>query len=297
MYFGVNPKTMKLIVFLTSILLLQSCVMYYNTNDLRSNLDGNLDQIDENFKGIESDYAKKTEAYLSLKEQIVDVSAEPFASIMDKKSALDHSYKELKDKGAALTRYKADFETLAKGKEQFRSNEDEWEKWSEIKKNFKNTGENISSIADEYSKRSNKLAEALSDGSFKMIDPDKFNATIDGNLTRLSEYALKMNKHINTRKEELKKRHESNEINDSVNQVKSDIIKEMENKLFSLRSILKRIYMTKSSLNLSNAKNNKIWVGTNTKSNDLLQKVEELIRKVENIDKELISLTNKLNEP
>jgi len=55
--------------------------------------------------------------------------------------------------------------------------------------------------------------------------------------------------------------------------------------------------MTKSSLNLSNAKNNKIWVGTNTKSNDLLQKVEELIRKVENIDKELISLTNKLNEP
>jgi len=271
--------------------------MYYNTNDLRSNLDGNLDQIDENFKGIESDYGKKTEAYLSLKDQIVDVSAEPFASIMDNKSTLNQSYNELKERESTLKRLKADFEALAKGKDQFRSNEEEWEKWSEIKKNFKNTGEDISSLADEYSKRSNKLSEALSDGSFKMIDPDKFNANIDGNVTRLNEYALKMNKHIKTSKEELKNRYENREINDSTYQVKSEIIEEMENKLFTLRSILKRINMTKSSLNLSNAKNNKIWVGTNTKSNDLLQKVEELIRKVESIDKELISLTNKLNEP
>ena len=288
---------MKLIVFLTSILLLQSCVMYYNTNDLRNNLDGNLDQIDENFKSIESDYGKKTEAYLSLKEQIVDVSTEPFASITDKKSALDQSYHELKEKESTLKRLKADFEALAKGKEQFRSNEEEWEKWSEIKKNFKNTGENISSIADEYSKRSNKLAEALSDGSFKMIDPDKFNATIEGNMTLLSEYALKMNKHIKTYKEDLQKRFENQEIKDSTYQVKSDIIKEMESKLFTLRSSLKQIYMTKLSLNSSNAKNSKIWVGTNTKSNDLLQRMEELIREIESIDKELISLTNKLNEP
>jgi len=288
---------MKKILLLFSLFLFSSCVMYYNTNDLRNNLDGNLDQIDENFKSIESDYGKKTEAYLSLKEQIVYVSAEPFASIMDNKSALDQSYKELKERESALKRYKADFEALAKGKEQFRSNEEEWEKWSEIKKNFKNTGENISSLADEYSKRSNKLAEALSDGSFKMIDPDKFNTTIDGNVTRLSEYALKMNKHIKTSKEELKNRHESNEINDSVYQTRSKIIEEMESILLRLRSSLKQIYMTKLSLNSSNAKNSKIWVGTNTRSNDLLQRMEELIREIESIDKELINLSNKLNEP
>jgi ribosomal protein S15P/S13E len=270
--------------------------MYYNTHDLKSNLEQNLNQFNENIKSIESDYDKKTEAYFSLKEQIVDVSAEPFSSISYKKSALDQSFDELKERELAIQGHKADFKKLAKGKDQFRSNEKEWKEWSVIKKNLKKTTEDISSLANEYSSRSNKLAEALSDGTFKMIEPDKFNANIQENMTRLSEYALKMKKHIKTHTKDLKKRHENREINDSTYRVKSEIVEEMENQLFTLKSILKRINMTKSSLNLSNAKNNKIWVGTNTKSNNLLQKVEELIRKVENIDKELINLTNKLNE-
>ncbi len=288
---------MKNILLLFSLFVFSSCVMYYNTKDLRGDLEQNLEQYDSNFKRIESDHSKKTEVYLSLKEQIVDVSTEPFASIMDKKSALDQSYKELKERESSLKKYKADFEALAKGKEQFRSNEEEWDKWSLIKKNFKNSASDIGSLGDEYSRRSNILAEALSDGSFKTIDLEKFNSTIEGNVIRLRDYTMKMNEHIKTSKEELKNSYETREINEGVYQAKSKIIEEMESILLRLKSSLKTIYMTKMSLNSSNTKNSKIWVGNNTRSNELMQRMEELIREIESVDKKLVNLSKQLNEP
>ena len=156
------------------VLLLSSCVVYYNTNDVRNDLNANINITKANFSNVENDYEEKIKIYESLSNDIVDVNKNPFKNITSKKSTFDEAYQKIRHKKDLLYSYQNTFEKLVAGKSQIKSNEDEWDQLKKIKNNVQSTGNEMNNLATSYTAASNELGEAISNGGFGKIETQAF---------------------------------------------------------------------------------------------------------------------------
>ena len=83
MYLYLNCKKIKLNLFslLLNLFVFSSCVVYYNTNDIRKTIQTNINQITTNYSKIKIDYNKKTKIYNQLSKYIINPELESFKTI------------------------------------------------------------------------------------------------------------------------------------------------------------------------------------------------------------------------
>ena len=101
---------------------------------------------------------------------------------------------------------------------------------------------------------------------------------------------------INSYKNKLEIANDKGQINDSTYQVKMGLINNMSTELTNIQSSVKRITVFESSFQLKNKKMDKVWIGENTKSNELMKKIEYSINDVNNGIAKIKAISAKLNE-
>ena len=69
---------MKFFYFLLLVSLLQSCVVYYNTNDMRNSMNNNIAQIEQNYSLTKNDYLEKMKLYQGLESNVLDKNENSF---------------------------------------------------------------------------------------------------------------------------------------------------------------------------------------------------------------------------
>ena len=69
---------MKFFYLLLIVSLLQSCVVYYNTNDMRNSMNNNIAQIESNYSLTKSDYLEKKKLYQGLESNVLDKNENSF---------------------------------------------------------------------------------------------------------------------------------------------------------------------------------------------------------------------------
>ena len=75
---------MKYLYLLLYVSLFQSCVVYYNTNDIRNTMNNNIAQIEQNYSLTKSDYIEKNELYKELESNVLDKKENSFNSSFKK---------------------------------------------------------------------------------------------------------------------------------------------------------------------------------------------------------------------
>ena len=114
---------MKYFYVLTVVSLLQSCVVYYNTDEIRNTMNNNIAQIEGNYSLAKGDYTEKNELYNGLKSNVLDMNDDSFKLISEKKNSFDDAYQNLLDKKEAIINTKNQFDQLIEGKSEIKSNE------------------------------------------------------------------------------------------------------------------------------------------------------------------------------
>ena len=76
---------MKFFYSLLFVSLLQSCVVYYNTNDMRNSMNNNIAQIESNYSLTKNDYLEKKTLYEGLESNVLDKNENSFTQISKKK--------------------------------------------------------------------------------------------------------------------------------------------------------------------------------------------------------------------
>ena len=74
------------------------------------------------------------------------------------------------------------------------------------------------------------------------------------------------------------------------------LINKMSTELTNIQSSVKRITVFESSFQLKNKKMDEVWIGENTKSNELMKKIEYSINDVNNGIAKIKAISAKLNE-
>lgn len=124
---------MKYFYLLTAVSLLQSCVVYYNTDEIRKTMSNSIAQIEGNYSLEKGDFIEKNGLYNELKSNVLDVNDDSFKLLSEKKNSFDDTYQNLLYKKEAMKKTKIQFDHLIEGKNEIKSNEKEWGELKEIK--------------------------------------------------------------------------------------------------------------------------------------------------------------------
>lgn len=124
---------MKYFHLLTAVSLLQSCVVYYNTDEIRKTMSNSIAQIEGNYSLSKGDFTEKNGLYNELKSNVLDVNDDSFKLLSEKKNSFDDTYQNLLYKKEAMKKTKIQFDHLIEGKNEIKSNEKEWGELKEIK--------------------------------------------------------------------------------------------------------------------------------------------------------------------
>ena len=287
---------MKFFCLLLFISLLQSCVVYYNTNDMRNSMNNNIAQIESNYSLTKSDYLEKKKLYQGLESNVLDKNENSFTQISKKKSDFDAAYQSLLHEKEGILNKQKQFEKLIEGKNEIKSNEKEWDKLKEMKAQMKTSAGQMNKLGDAYASASNILGDAINNSQYKQIERLEFNNQIKNNTTQLNQSLSDINAQIKAYNQKLEAAKTNGQIKDSTYQSKMNLITKMSSELNKIKSAVKSISVLESSFQLKNNKNNKIWIGENTKSNALIKNIEEQINKIYKGQTQFRILSAKLNE-
>ena len=88
---------MKYFYLLAVVSLLQSCVVYYNTDEIRNSMNNNIAQIEGNYSLAKDDFTEKNELYNELKSNVLNINDDSFKldEIADKTIRGDNLKKKL----------------------------------------------------------------------------------------------------------------------------------------------------------------------------------------------------------
>ena len=287
---------MKYFYLLTAVSLLQSCVVYYNTDEIRNSMNNNIAQIEENYSLAKGDYTEKNELYNGLKSNVLDMNDDSFKLISEKKNSFDDAYQNLLDKKEALNSTKNQFDQLIEGKNEIKSNEKEWSELKEIKSTMKTYAKEMNELGNSYASVANNLSDAINNSQYRQIKKIEFNRQIRTNTKELNKSIADITDQINLYKNKLEISNDNGQINDSTYQVKKGLIHNMSAELTNIQSSVKRITVFESSFQMKNKKMDKVWIGENTKSNELMKKIEYSITEVNNGISKIQAISAKLNE-
>ena len=288
---------MKYLYLLLYVSLFQSCVVYYNTNDIRNTMNNNIAQIEQNYSLTKSDYIEKNELYKELESNVLDKKENSFKLISKKKSEFDNAYQSLLSEKKGILNKRNQFEKLIEGKNEIKSNEKEWGELKEIKASMKTSADQMNKLGNSYATVSNDLGDAINNSQYKQIKRLEFNKQIKDNTRNLKQSIADINAQIKTYSQKLEIAKKDGQINDSTYQSKTGILTKMSAELNMIKSGLKRITVFESSFQLKNKKKDKIWIGENTTSNELMKKIKYQINQINNGQAEIRVLSGKLNDP
>lgn len=287
---------MKYFYLLTAVSLLQSCVVYYNTDEIRNSMNNNIAQIEGNYSLAKDDFTEKNGLYNELKSNVLDMNDDSFKLLSEKKNSFDDAYQNLLDKKEALNSTKNQFDQLIEGKSEIKSNEKEWGELKEIKSTMKTYAKEMNELGNSYASVSNNLSDAINNSQYRQIKKIEFNRQIRTNTKELNKSIADITDQINLYKNKLEISNDNGQINDSTYQVKKGLIHNMSTELTNIQSSVKRITVFESSFQLKNKKMDKVWIGENTKSNELMKKIEYSITDVNNGIAKIQAISAKLNE-
>ena len=287
---------MKYFYLLTAVSLLQSCVVYYNTDEIRNSMNNNIAQIEGNYSLAKDDFTEKNELYDGLKSNVLDMNDDSFKLLSKKKNSFDDAYQNLLDKKEALNSTKNQFDQLIEGKSEIKSNEKEWGELKEIKSTMKTYAKEMNELGNSYASVSNNLSDAINNSQYRQIKKIEFNRQIRTNTKELNKSIAEITDEINLYKNKLETANDNGQINDSTYQVKKGLINNMSSELTNIQSSVKRITALESSFQLKNKKMDKVWIGENTKSNELMKKIEYSITDVNNGIAKIQAISAKLSE-
>ena len=225
---------------------------------------------------------KKNELYNGLKSNVLDLNDDSFKLLSEKKNSFDDAYQNLMDKKEAMNKTKNQFDHLIEGKNEIKSNEKEWGELKEIKSTMKTYAKEMIELGNSYATASNNLSDALKNSQYKQIKKIEFNRQIRTNTKELNKSIADITDQINFYRDKVEIANDNGQMNDSTYQVKMALLKNISNELTKIQSSVKRITAFESSLQLKNKKMDKVWIGENTKSNELMKKIEYSITDVKN---------------
>ena len=287
---------MKYFYLLTAVSLLQSCVVYYNTDEIRNSMNNNIAQIEGNYSLAKDDFTEKNGLYNELKNNVLDINNDSFKLLSEKKNSFDDAYQNLLDKKEAMINTKNQFDQLIEGKSEIKSNEKEWGELKEIKSTMKTYAKEMNELGNSYASVSNNLSDAINNSQYRQIKKIEFNRQIRTNTKELNKSIADITDQINAYKNKLETASDNGQINDSTYQVKKGLIHNMSTELTNIQSSVKKITVFESSFQLKNKKMDKVWIGENTKSNELMKKIEYSINDVNNGMAKIQAISAKLNE-
>ena len=287
---------MKYFYLLTAVSLLQSCVVYYNTDEIRNSMNNNIAQIEGNYSLAKDDFTEKNGLYNELKNNVLDINNDSFKLLSEKKNSFDDAYQNLLDKKEAMINTKNQFDQLIEGKSEIKSNEKEWGELKEIKSTMKTYAKEMNELGNSYASVSNNLSDAINNSQYRQIKKIEFNRQIRTNTKELNKSIAEITDEINLYKNKLETANDNGQINDSTYQVKKGLINNMSSELTNIQSSVKRITALESSFQLKNKKMDKVWIGENTKSNELMKKIEYSITDVNNGIAKIQTISAKLSE-
>ena len=287
---------MKYFYLLSAVSLLQSCVVYYNTDEIRNSMNNNIAQIEGNYSLAKDDFTEKNGLYNELKNNVLDINDDSFKLLSEKKNSFDDAYQNLLYKKEALNSTKNQFDQLIEGKSEIKSNEKEWGELKEIKSTMKTYAKEMNELGNSYASVSNNLSDAINNSQYRQIKKIEFNRQIRTNTKELNKSIADITDQINSYKNKLETASDNGQINDSTYQVKKGVIYNMPTELTNIQSSVKKITVFESSFQLKNKKMDKVWIGENTKSNELMKKIEYSITDVNNGIAKIQAISAKLNE-
>ena len=287
---------MKFFYLLLNVSLLQSCVVYYNTNDMRNSMNNNIAQIESNYSLTKNDYLEKKTLYEGLESNVLDKNENSFTQISKKKSDFDAAYQSLLDEKDRMLDQQSQFEKLIEGKNEIKSNEKEWDELKEMKAQMKTSAGQMNKLGDEYASASNILRDAINNSQYKQIERLEFNNQIKNNTSQLNQSLSDINSQIKAYNQKLEAAKTGGQMNDSTYQSKIDLITKMSSELNKIKGAVKRINVFESSFQLRNKNKSKVWIGENTKSNALIKNIEEQINEIYKGQTQFRTLSAKLNE-
>ena len=287
---------MKYFYFLLSVCLFQSCVVYYNTNDMRKTMNDNIAQIEQNYSLTTSDYTEKNELYNELESNVLDKKENSFTLISKKKSEFDNAYQSLLSEKEDILNKQDQFEKLIEGKNEIKSNEKEWDELKEMKAAMKTSSNQLNKLGNSYAAASTHLGDVINNSQYKQVKRLEFNNQIKNNTSQLNQSLSDINAQIKAYNQKLEAAKTDGQMNDSTYQSKIDLITKMSGELNKIKGAVKRINLLESSFQLKNKNKSKVWIGENTKSNELIKKIEEQINEIYKGQTQFRILSAKLNE-
>ena len=287
---------MKFFYLLLIVSLLQSCVVYYNTNDMRNSMNNNIAQIESNYSLTKSDYLEKKTLYQGLESNVLDKNENSFTQISKKKSDFDDAYQSLLDEKDRMLDQQSQFEKLIEGKNEIKSNEKEWDELKEMKASMKTSSNQLNKLGNSYAAASTHLGDVINNSQYKQVKRLEFNNQIKNNTSQLNQSLSDINSQIKAYNQKLEAAKTGGQMNDSTYQSKMVLVTKMSGELNRIESAVKKITLLESSFQLKNKNKSKVWIGENTKSNALIKNIEEQINEIYKGQTQFRILSAKLNE-
>ena len=284
----------RIVIIFLSLIFLNSCVAFYKTQDIRDTINSNVDLTNQNYSKVKADYEEKNKIYQSLKSSIVSLADPSFKRISDKKMSVDSTYRNLRKAKEDIDKSQQQFEQLVIGKSKIKSNEPEWDKLKQIKSDITFSTGQLNGLGESYVSRSNSLGDAIKNSHYKSLKKSTFSSQIKKNVDELNNSLEQINRQLKLFDNEMSKAYLNNQINDSTYHSKKEITERILTELNTMEAAVKRLAVLESRFQRRYKKLDEIWVGENTKPNELMKKIESKINIIKKAQVEYQSLSNAL---
>ena len=289
-------KTSSIFFLVIILMVLNSCVMYYNISEISNNFKKNITQINNLVIKTKSNYKIKSNTYKELSVFIIDRNLEPFKSISQEMKRFESSFKAIKDKKKEVLALKKRFEKITNGKTKIKSNQQEWDEIKNIKKQMSQKGNEINTAIKKYTNYSNQIGNNIKNSGFQPMDKIEFINQIEKNQESLKSSVQEIFKNIDLYKAKIDNANNNKFINDSIYNFKLVVLNDMNLLIKKVEKSSKLLFFYKKKF-IDKTKNmQKIWIGENTYANQALNEIKNQIEIIKGIKNEFNILSVKLNQ-
>lgn len=289
-------KTSSIFFLALIFIVLNSCVMYYNTSEIRNNFKKNIDQFNRIADKSKIDFKNKSNTYKDLSEFILDRNLEPFKSISDEMKNLNNYFTAINDKKIEVLALKKRFEKITNGKTKIKSNEPEWDEIKAIKKQLSQKGEEINVLINKYSNYSNHIGNNIKNSGLKPMDKIEFINQIEKNQESLKLSIQEIFKNVDLYRLKINKAYNNKIINDSIYNFKLVVLNDMNILIEEVEKANELLLFYKRKFIDTTKNKRKIWIGENTFANQALNEIKKQIVIIKSAKNEFNKLSVKLNQ-
>lgn len=289
-------KTLFIFFLALIFIALNSCVMYYNTSEIRNNFKKNIDQFNSIADKAKSDFKNKSITFKDLSEFILDRNLEPFKSISDEMKNLNNYFTAINDKKIEILVLKKRFEKITYGKTKIKSNEPEWDEIKAIKKQMSQKGEEINVVINKYSNYSNHVGNNIKNSGLKPMDKIDFINQIEKNQESLQLSIQEIFKNVDLYRIKINKAHNNKFINDSIYNFKLVVLNDMNILIEEVEKANELLLFYKRKFIDKTKNKHKVWIGENTHANQALNEIKKQIVIIKSAKNDFNTLSVKLNQ-